>query len=216
MQSLMYQEDLPTSLYLHTGEPGERVIRLTLSAGMDTDFENKRKFVSVLRTNDLTDLSKFEKWEAWLKTPSPQNRDLFTGEAVIAHSQYSQNTSGRRLILTAKGYIGFAPEQCKVGDLVAVLAGGKAPYVLRLENSLEQEVSRKCYSILGDAYIHGVMDGEFVKELGVKGGRWKKLYWYDWKVKTAGAKEEVLEDCPRKFWTLLHGTLRGLCLLQVC
>jgi hypothetical protein len=117
MQRLVYREHPPTSLYLHTGEPQERVIWLTISAGLEADFENNHKFIGILRATCLTYLLKFEKWEVWVKTLSPLDRDLFTGEIIIAHSRYCQNTSGRRLILTANGYIGFAPEQCKEGIL---------------------------------------------------------------------------------------------------
>jgi len=69
-------EHPPTSLYLYTREPQERVIWLTISAGLESDFENNHKFIGILRATCLT-------------------------------------------------------------DLAAVLAGGKAPYVLRLENSRE-------------------------------------------------------------------------------
>lgn len=60
-----------------------------------------------------------------------------------------------------------------------MLAGGQAPYVLRLENSQEplegEEDSRKCYGILGDAYIRGVMNGEVLQKLEERGGEMEKI-----------------------------------------
>jgi hypothetical protein len=39
-----------------------------------------------------------------------------------------------------------------MGDVVAVLTGGTMPIVLRPHNGY--------YTVVGDAYIHGIMDGE--------------------------------------------------------
>ncbi|MBE3049413.1 hypothetical protein IMZ48_44325 [Candidatus Bathyarchaeota archaeon] len=69
-------------------------------------------------------------------------------------------TIGRRLFTTKKGYIGLAPEGAEKGDQVWVLCGGRQPLVLRSRGDL----SRQEYILLGDSYVHGIMDGEFVKE----------------------------------------------------
>lgn len=82
MQRLVYGEHPPTSLYLHTGEPRERVIWLTMSAGLEADFENNHKFVGILRATGLTDLSKFEKWEVWLKI-RPLSIEIFSRARLL-------------------------------------------------------------------------------------------------------------------------------------
>jgi hypothetical protein len=43
------------------------------------------------------------------------------------------------------------------GDVVSVLRGGNVPFVLRQRH----EVS---YGLVGEAYVHGIMDGSFVRD----------------------------------------------------
>jgi hypothetical protein len=60
----------------------------------------------------------------------------------------------RRFPVTEKGYMGWCPENCIPGDFVTVLEGGPVPIILRPTAGDEQ------YVVVGDAYIHGIMDGE--------------------------------------------------------
>jgi hypothetical protein len=61
---------------------------------------------------------------------------------------------GRALITTQEGRIGVAPEKCKAKDQVFSLLGGDVLYVLRPAAKVLK------YRILGETYVHGVMDGE--------------------------------------------------------
>lgn len=63
--------------------------------------------------------------------------------------------NGRCFLKTKKGYLGLAPSGCQQGDVVVVLNGGLTPYVLRRLPGGKSE-----YTFLGDAYMHGIMDGE--------------------------------------------------------
>ncbi|KAJ4368410.1 hypothetical protein N0V83_006767 [Neocucurbitaria cava] len=64
------------------------------------------------------------------------------------------NTFHRRFVMLAKSYFGFAAENCQEGDVVVVLNGGPTPYILRpVPGSTE-------YTYIGDACIHGMMNGE--------------------------------------------------------
>ncbi|KAF2035384.1 hypothetical protein EK21DRAFT_53849, partial [Setomelanomma holmii] len=69
-------------------------------------------------------------------------------------------TSGRRMFVTEMGFIGLWPELTKVEDKVAILLGGSTPFMLREEPS---EFGPSIYRLLGDCYVHGVMDGELVE-----------------------------------------------------
>jgi tricorn protease-like protein len=74
----------------------------------------------------------------------------------------------------------LAPAQCQKGDLVAVLAGGKVPYILQPKASAsispgEDGNLGRCYTVLGDAYIHGIMDGEALKEVEQRGGEMEEI-----------------------------------------
>ncbi|KAE8446548.1 hypothetical protein EG329_011880 [Mollisiaceae sp. DMI_Dod_QoI] len=60
---------------------------------------------------------------------------------------------GRRMMVTSKGYIGTAHPQSRVGDSIVLLQGASVPIILR---SCEGG-----YKVIGEAYVHGIMEGEF-------------------------------------------------------
>ena len=66
-------------------------------------------------------------------------------------------TWNRRLISTSDGRIGLAPAKAKDGDLICVLLGCSVPVILRLRD--------RCYTVIGESYIHGIMDGEAMRNL---------------------------------------------------
>jgi hypothetical protein len=61
-------------------------------------------------------------------------------------------TFRRRLIVTQKKYLGLAPEHVTPGDVVTILMGAQLPIILRGVDSH--------YVLIGEAYVHGIMDGE--------------------------------------------------------
>jgi hypothetical protein len=63
---------------------------------------------------------------------------------------------GRVLIRTEKGYMGLAPENTEEEDSVFLLQGGKLPFIMRK--------SGENWRIIGDCYIHGIMNGEAFDE----------------------------------------------------
>jgi hypothetical protein len=66
----------------------------------------------------------------------------------------------RRLAYTRRGWMGVVPEATRAGDAVAVLVGGQMLYVLRRGGggSVDER-----YQLVGEAYFHGIMDGEAVR-----------------------------------------------------
>jgi hypothetical protein len=60
----------------------------------------------------------------------------------------------RRLFRTKKGYLGLGAHGLAKGDKVCVVAGGAVPLLLR------PRTTGQGYEFIGDAYVHGVMDGE--------------------------------------------------------
>lgn len=64
--------------------------------------------------------------------------------------------SQSKLFRTAKRYLGLGPEILKSGDVVAVIFRAKVPLILRPEGDH--------YLLLGDCYVHGIMQGEAVEE----------------------------------------------------
>lgn len=58
----------------------------------------------------------------------------------------------RQLCVTQKGYVGMVHPHVRVGDCICLLQGATMPVVLRDSNGI--------FSVVGDAYVHGIMNGE--------------------------------------------------------
>jgi hypothetical protein len=66
-------------------------------------------------------------------------------------------TLGRNIFITKSGYLGLGPQHVEVGDHVVILHDAKVPFVFRPCNNSQ-------FELVGESYIHGIMDGEFIKE----------------------------------------------------
>ena len=71
----------------------------------------------------------------------------------------TESVSGRRMIMTTEGRIGLVPAETQQGDVVCLL-GLDVPFVLR-------KIGADTYIVIGEAYIHGAMDGEIVTTLEI-------------------------------------------------
>jgi hypothetical protein len=67
---------------------------------------------------------------------------------------------GSSLFVTEKGYLGMASVTLEVGDEAWALAGGHVPLILRPTGTSGDE-----FQLVGEAYIHGVMQGEAVSDV---------------------------------------------------
>ena len=63
-------------------------------------------------------------------------------------------TKNRRLGVTAKRYLGLYPRGANIGDQVCVFIRPCVPFVIRKLRS------RNEYQLIGECYVHGIMDGE--------------------------------------------------------
>ena len=72
-------------------------------------------------------------------------------------------SAGRRFCTTRFGYMGMVPPLCKPGDVVCIILGAQTPYIIR--RSTDDEST---YELVGECYIHGMMDGEMVADDDVK------------------------------------------------
>ncbi|KAH7412582.1 heterokaryon incompatibility protein-domain-containing protein [Cadophora sp. MPI-SDFR-AT-0126] len=61
---------------------------------------------------------------------------------------------GRRPLLVSGNYLGIGPSETEKGDLAFIVLGADTPYILR---RCSQD---RTLRLIGEAYIHGVMDGE--------------------------------------------------------
>ncbi|KAL9619800.1 MAG: hypothetical protein Q9160_005636 [Pyrenula sp. 1 TL-2023] len=87
-------------------------------------------------------------------------------DAIISDGWWKRNrdglvysTSRRRLFFSDNGYMGICHQSCTVGDELWILMGGDMPCTLRRLHSGK-------YEYKGEAYVHGVMDGEFLLQKG--------------------------------------------------
>jgi len=67
---------------------------------------------------------------------------------------------GVRPFMSEKGYVGLAPKHALPGDKICVILGAIVPYVLR-------RVVEEGFELVGEAYVHGIMDGEAM-DLGLE------------------------------------------------
>lgn len=66
---------------------------------------------------------------------------------------------GKTLFKTAKGMLGLGHIVIRAGDMVTLLWGVRAPIILRPR---EGERSSNAFDFMGDAYVDGIMEGEFL------------------------------------------------------
>ena len=66
----------------------------------------------------------------------------------------------RRLVTTSDDCLGLVPAGAMAGDVVTIVIGYNVPLLLR---RAQGETRR--FSLIGECYVHGVMDGEVVEFL---------------------------------------------------
>ncbi|KAK3936733.1 hypothetical protein QBC46DRAFT_394344 [Diplogelasinospora grovesii] len=64
----------------------------------------------------------------------------------------------RRFFVTDKGFMALGPAQTQPGDRVVVVCGSHVPFVLRKDGDGDG------YAVVGEAYVHGLMNGEALDE----------------------------------------------------
>ncbi|PMD33071.1 hypothetical protein L207DRAFT_379811, partial [Hyaloscypha variabilis F] len=63
------------------------------------------------------------------------------------------------VVRTERGYLGLASHATEVGDDVMIGKGSSVPLIMRRCGEKEDE-----FRLVGDAYIHGIMNGEAFDE----------------------------------------------------
>jgi hypothetical protein len=56
--------------------------------------------------------------------------------------------------------VGLVPQSAKLGDNLCILYGCSVPVVLRKLSGSNTSI---CWQLIGDAYVHGIMDGEALR-----------------------------------------------------
>ncbi|KAK2616075.1 hypothetical protein N8I77_002784 [Diaporthe amygdali] len=84
-------------------------------------------------------------------------------EVSSFHSAFYRHYRARCLFRTEAGRFGLGPRIARVGDTVWLLSGARTPFILRPAHGLHGD---RQVSLIGEAYVHGAMDGKLSQERG--------------------------------------------------
>jgi hypothetical protein len=104
-----------------------------------------------------------------LKEPSYYKSNFETVEESMAFRRdiwnagwlYGQPDFPRTFCVTECGMMGMVPKYTAIGDIICLIYGSQVPFVLRPTS----EYYERDYELVGECYVHGMMDGEGL-ELG--------------------------------------------------
>jgi len=106
----------------------------------------------------------------------PKYRDKFlplysNGKAEVFGYTASRWCDNRIFFMTQSGWMGIGHQEMRTRDHVAILHGGKIPYVLRLNSTQQGDIALEDppeiprFEFIGECYVHGIMYGEFYESL---------------------------------------------------
>ncbi|KAF4631737.1 hypothetical protein G7Y89_g6397 [Cudoniella acicularis] len=138
----------------HDGHSSLRAYGLTLAVGGRTVYDHKaddQVYVDFLQYwHPICDPKRRAAVERRIKnlTGKPGNPRRF-------YETMTRVCAGRTFFLTQKGYYGLGPWGMREGDMVCVLFGAAVPFIIRPQDGP--------WKLVGEAYVHGIMDGEAIK-----------------------------------------------------
>lgn len=148
----------------HTGEDTAYAIAVTLIA----DREHC-EFMTFKRCKNCKIPVKSE----YILNPKLLEPDSEDGEALVYRNVLFRTMRGRCFFTTKRGYIRIAPDDTHANDMVTVLSRARTPFILRqadststlLEDGYVRTTADSRFRLVGDAYVHGIMNGEAVEQL---------------------------------------------------
>jgi hypothetical protein len=133
-----------------TGEPVGEVVMRTLCWDWISGSSHGQ---SSLLSEEI--VNNFREWHRVLTTTS--TLEEYTEQLRIKQNLVDVHIySATPFCTTAKGYLAAVPHTAKVGDCIALLAGGRVLFVLRPIGDH--------YRLVGPYYVHGIMYGEAFPE----------------------------------------------------
>ncbi len=142
-----------------TGEAMLSAFRRTIRADIGRQNDGlARRGASVVWEQEELQEPESKSEDSW--DGDADNSDLLIRNYVEISAQDCRIiTRGRSLIRTEKGYMGLTSDGVEEGDLVCVLFGGQVAYCLKKVKDEET------YKLVGECYLHGIMDGEAMDDL---------------------------------------------------
>lgn len=100
------------------------------------------------------------------ETPFPE-RAAAELEDSDYHRQLRNILPSNCFFITKTGFCGIAPSNIAIGDHLAIWFGAPVPFVLRQNDgqALSKQDGKFVCSVLGVAYVGGIMDSEMVEEV---------------------------------------------------
>ncbi|KAL8885424.1 MAG: hypothetical protein Q9215_006728 [Flavoplaca cf. flavocitrina] len=112
----------------------------------DSEYQHRQKSISEIRW-----LWSQTHWRnAFGGAPIPSSLDAVSRYEILV----LRNGNGSNFFATVEGQLGFSASEIQPNDVVYILYGGRAPFVLRPSKN------DNTMQLIGDAYIEGVMYGE--------------------------------------------------------
>jgi hypothetical protein len=135
--------DLPNDFNPYQGPSGRNeAFWRTLVTNSDGSYPPKRPV-----SNDFAG-----QFEAWMGRGEQIDEEAYSQAfrtAAIRSCLY------RSFATTQNGYLALVPRKATPGQLVCVLRGRKVPLILSQRDEY--------FELVGEPYVHGIMDGEFVR-----------------------------------------------------
>lgn len=130
--------------------------------------EHCRRWLGELESLNGSKTDLHSRWLVGDLSPSSQ-------EAIAWMEAFEKCAAGRRLFVTARGFIGMGPPGATVDDEVVLIFGAATPFVVRHPEGSKCGLfsSLGCnlpFHMVGECYIHGLMDGEGLRLVSTQGG----------------------------------------------
>ena len=122
--------------------------------------ENGVDFIVERETAPLLDKSLFLPYMPELPAGKDCHEENVTDQAIdLSMSWVSSRARLRmhRIFLTADGYAGIGPPLMEEKDVLCLIYGAITPFLLRPAHD------RETYSLVGECYVHGLMNGEAIE-----------------------------------------------------
>jgi hypothetical protein len=98
----------------------------------------------------------------WPEAPldDGSNRMQSLASALSLRLGFTRGGMRRRFCFSENRYIGLVPPFAQTGDSICVILGAQTPLVIRRVESMAKERENTRYHLVGEAYFHGLVDGE--------------------------------------------------------
>lgn len=116
-------------------------------------------------------------WDSAFKPSAPPRENTPADEGGPIETTVWIASLERSFIFTERGHMGLAPDSCQPGDAIAIMGGGAVPMILRPVGEVAGEgVDNPVFEVIGEAYVHGVMDGQALDANRRTGGDLRDIY----------------------------------------